>query len=157
MSASVSGMRGGQPSTTQPIAAPWLSPKLVNRKRWPNVLKDMGFRYPAAFRGSNHPDAPLHQGCPTVISSFRLAKAVPTFRRASDPPRGPSDICGSDTQEFLSLFGASATASGVTMVFRSSAVGPLGLWIFLSAFAWASAALTVFERPMSPAVKVPAR
>ncbi len=27
MSASVSGMRGGQPSTTQPIAAPWLSPK----------------------------------------------------------------------------------------------------------------------------------
>src|SRR4051812_21948414 len=42
MSASVSGMRGGQPSTTQPIAAPWLSPKLVNRKRWPKVLKDIG-------------------------------------------------------------------------------------------------------------------
>src|ERR1035441_6037031 len=42
MSAASSGMRGGQPSTTQPIAAPWLSPKLVNRKRWPNVLNDMG-------------------------------------------------------------------------------------------------------------------
>ena len=41
MSAASSGMRGGQPSTTQPIAAPWLSPKLVNRKRWPNVLNDM--------------------------------------------------------------------------------------------------------------------
>ena len=40
----VIGMRGGQPSTTQPIAAPWLSPKLVNRNRWPKVLKDMGFR-----------------------------------------------------------------------------------------------------------------
>ena len=36
-------MRGGQPSTTQPIAAPWLSPKLVNRNIWPNVLNDMMF------------------------------------------------------------------------------------------------------------------
>jgi hypothetical protein len=34
-------MRGGQPSTTQPIAGPWLSPKLVNRNMWPNVLNDM--------------------------------------------------------------------------------------------------------------------
>src|ERR1039457_5855957 len=42
MSAASSGMRGGQPSNTQPIAAPWLSPKLVNLKRWPNVLNDMG-------------------------------------------------------------------------------------------------------------------
>src|ERR1700752_4696771 len=47
MSASVSGMRGGQPSTTQPIAAPWLSPKVVTRKRWPKVLNDMGFHPPA--------------------------------------------------------------------------------------------------------------
>src|SRR5471032_3390712 len=41
MSAASNGIRGGQPSTTQPIAAPWLSPKLVNLKRWPNVLNDM--------------------------------------------------------------------------------------------------------------------
>jgi hypothetical protein len=34
-------MRGGQPSTTQPIAGPWLSPKVVTRNMWPNVLKDM--------------------------------------------------------------------------------------------------------------------
>jgi hypothetical protein len=34
-------MRGGQPSTTQPIAGPWLSPKVVTRKECPNVLKDM--------------------------------------------------------------------------------------------------------------------
>src|SRR6516162_701654 len=42
MSASLSGMRGGQPSTTQPIAGPWLSPKVVTRNKCPNVLYDMG-------------------------------------------------------------------------------------------------------------------
>src|SRR6202165_4488753 len=41
MSASLSGMRGGQPSTTQPIAGPWLSPKVVTRNRWPKVLNDI--------------------------------------------------------------------------------------------------------------------
>src|SRR5215212_11703517 len=41
MSAAVSGIRGGQPSTTQPIAGPWLSPKVVNRNRCPNVLNDI--------------------------------------------------------------------------------------------------------------------
>src|SRR6201746_650169 len=41
MSASVSAMPGGQPSTTQPIAGPWLSPKVVTRNRWPKVLWDM--------------------------------------------------------------------------------------------------------------------
>ena len=33
MSAAVSGMRGGQPSTTQPSATPWLSPNVVTRNR----------------------------------------------------------------------------------------------------------------------------
>ena len=41
MSASVKRMPGGMPSTTQPSAAPWLSPQVVTRKRWPNVLCDM--------------------------------------------------------------------------------------------------------------------
>ena len=41
MSASVSGRPGGQPSTTQPIAGPWLSPQVVTRNRWPKVLCDM--------------------------------------------------------------------------------------------------------------------
>src|SRR6185312_11198760 len=41
MSSTTSGMRGGQPSTTQPIAGPWLSPKLVKRNMRPKVLKDM--------------------------------------------------------------------------------------------------------------------
>ncbi len=44
MSASEMRMRGGQPSTTQPIAGPWLSPQVVTRKRWPKVLKDMWAR-----------------------------------------------------------------------------------------------------------------
>jgi hypothetical protein len=34
-------MFGGQPSTTQPIAGPWLSPNVVTRNIWPNVLYDM--------------------------------------------------------------------------------------------------------------------
>ena len=38
ISASVSGMPGGQPSTTQPSAGPWLSPQVVTRNRWPKLL-----------------------------------------------------------------------------------------------------------------------
>src|ERR1044072_546487 len=41
MSASESGMRGGTPSTTQPMAGPWLSPQVVKRKRWPKLLNDI--------------------------------------------------------------------------------------------------------------------
>src|SRR5215472_824330 len=60
MSASVSAMRAGQPSTTQPIATPWLSPKVVTRKRWPKVLNDMEFHplrcgSPRASRGQMAP------------------------------------------------------------------------------------------------------
>src|SRR5690348_9110006 len=41
MSASLRDMRGGQPSTTQPIAGPWLSPQVVTRNNWPKLLCDM--------------------------------------------------------------------------------------------------------------------
>src|SRR4051812_36088701 len=41
MSAALSGILGGQPSTTQPSATPWLSPKVVTRNKWPKVLWDM--------------------------------------------------------------------------------------------------------------------
>src|ERR1700682_5612339 len=41
MSSPVSGSSGGQPSATQPIATPWLSPKVVTRNMWPKVLKDI--------------------------------------------------------------------------------------------------------------------
>src|ERR1043166_3376443 len=43
MSPTSSGMRGGQPLTTQPTAAPWLSPKVATRNRWPKVLNDMAW------------------------------------------------------------------------------------------------------------------
>src|SRR5262249_49643306 len=38
MSASDSGRRGGQPSTTAPMPAPCDSPHVVTRKSWPQVL-----------------------------------------------------------------------------------------------------------------------
>src|SRR5262245_25951102 len=38
MSASDSGRRGGPPSITAPMAAPWDSPQVVTRNRWPKVL-----------------------------------------------------------------------------------------------------------------------
>src|SRR5258708_2937834 len=41
MSASVSASPGGQPSTTQPIAGPWLSPKDVTQNSLPRVLPDI--------------------------------------------------------------------------------------------------------------------
>ena len=41
MSPSPSAMPGGQPSITQPIAAPWLSPQVVTRNDLPMVFPDM--------------------------------------------------------------------------------------------------------------------
>src|SRR3989442_2681906 len=91
MSASVSAMRGGQPSTTQPIATPWLSPKVVTRKRWPKVLNDMEFH-------------PLQCGSPRA-SRGQIALRGSGSRSSSEdspppwvnhwpPPSGPSCITG---------------------------------------------------------------
>src|SRR5262245_56749064 len=41
MSDSASTSPGGQPSTTAPIAGPWLSPKVVTQQGRPMVLPDM--------------------------------------------------------------------------------------------------------------------
>ena len=41
MSASLNAMPGGQPSTTQPMAGPWDSPKVVTANSVPRVLPDM--------------------------------------------------------------------------------------------------------------------
>ena len=38
ISPSDNGIPGGQPSTTQPIAAPWLSPQVVTRKQMPECV-----------------------------------------------------------------------------------------------------------------------
>ena len=43
MSASDNSMPGGQPSTTQPSATPWLSPKVVTINDLPNELPDTLF------------------------------------------------------------------------------------------------------------------
>src|SRR5262249_40181817 len=91
MSASVSAMRGGQPSTTHPIATPWLSPKVVTRKRWPKVLNDMEFHT-------------LRWGSPRV-SRGQIARrgggsrsssqdAPPPWTNHWPPPSGPSCITG---------------------------------------------------------------
>ena len=39
MSASLSARPGGQPSTTAPMAGPWLSPQVVKRKTRPKLLQ----------------------------------------------------------------------------------------------------------------------
>jgi len=39
-------MPGGHPSTTTPIAGPWLSPQVVKRKTRPNVFQLMGGALP---------------------------------------------------------------------------------------------------------------
>ena len=55
MSASERGRRGGQPSTTAPMAAPWDSPQVVTRKSWPKVFPmwrdqdSRGIAGPASF------------------------------------------------------------------------------------------------------------
>src|SRR5664279_2403456 len=79
MSAASSGMRGGQPSTTQPIAAPWLSPKLVNRNIWPNVLNDMVDPPCARFRTARpcggqirRNDSPRMEGLSVPCQLFAL-------------------------------------------------------------------------------------
>ena len=53
MSPSPSAMPGGQPSITQPIAAPWLSPQVVTRNDLPMVFPGMGRFYGKA--------PPLHE------------------------------------------------------------------------------------------------
>src|SRR5215467_7142764 len=85
MSASVSGMRGGAPSTTQPIAGPWLSPKVVTRKRWPKVLWDMESRW----EGYGNPIAVADS--PSWIAVCRQ-KGDHVDVGIASPLRGPRDV-----------------------------------------------------------------
>ena len=48
MSASLSASPGGQPSTTAPIAGPWLSPQVVKRNTRPKLLKLIVRRPPSS-------------------------------------------------------------------------------------------------------------
>src|SRR4051794_11084323 len=47
-------MPGGVPSTTQPIAGPWLSPQVVKRNRGPKLFCDMGGSSVAAAEVLQH-------------------------------------------------------------------------------------------------------
>src|SRR6185312_8993863 len=55
MSSAVRWRPGGQPSITQPMAGPWLSPQVVTRNRWPKLLCDM------AAPGPLRPGSVLHR------------------------------------------------------------------------------------------------
>src|ERR1700761_7072022 len=61
MSASDKAIRGGQPSTTQPIAGPWLSPQVVTRNRWPKELWDMASGQMPVVREMAAPSRVLYQ------------------------------------------------------------------------------------------------
>src|SRR5271170_6276928 len=99
MSASLSAMRGGQPSTTQPIAGPWLSPKVVTRKECPNVLNDMAERLGrTAWREATKLKAPngLRQGALRLGSPWGPAgqmghaRVLPAVTRAESTPKATS-------------------------------------------------------------------
>ena len=75
MSLACKGIIGGQPSTTQPIAGPWLSPKVVTRNKWPKVLCDMSgglFRSASAQRQTS-----LHRNSPDLTRRDSRPKSRP--------------------------------------------------------------------------------
>src|SRR5215472_1604277 len=75
MSGSVSGRRGGTPSTTTPIAGPWLSPHVVKRNSVPKEL-------PAIAR-SDHRDVRRVDG----LHPDDVIAAVDMVDFAADPSR----------------------------------------------------------------------
>ena len=76
MSASDRDIRGGQPSTTQPIAGPWLSPQVVTRNRWPKLLWDTG-----VSRSAVHPASSGSPAAPPAAPARRSAPASHAARR----------------------------------------------------------------------------
>src|SRR3990167_7522962 len=79
-SASLSSSPGGQPSTMQPSARPWLSPKVVTVKSLPNELPDIGFLLDRSAgygyqkrktgRHYNRRRAPVRNALPAPIFNF---------------------------------------------------------------------------------------
>src|SRR5215469_1338786 len=92
MSGSVSGRRAGTPSTTTPIAGPWLSPQVVKRNSVPKEL-------PAIAR-SDYRDVGRVDG----LHPDHVVAAVDMMDFATDPSRkiaqqiqpGATDIFGRD-------------------------------------------------------------
>src|SRR5215469_5958009 len=92
MSGSESGKRGGTPSTTTPIAGPWLSPQVVKRNSVPKEL-------PAIAR-SDHRDVRRVDG----LHTDDVIAAIDMMHFAADPGRkiaqqietGTANILGRD-------------------------------------------------------------
>src|SRR5215471_4436030 len=76
MSGSASGRRGGTPSTTTPIAGPWLSPQVVKRNSVPNEL-------PAMSRGPRHSRASGIPGRPPFPLDPRLRACNPNAKSSA--------------------------------------------------------------------------
>ena len=51
------GMPGGQPSITQPIAGPWLSPHVVKRNASPKLLPAMNYSF--SLKSASRAETPL--------------------------------------------------------------------------------------------------
>src|SRR5262249_58131783 len=95
-------MPGGQPSTMQPMAGPWLSPKVVTVKSLPMELPDM-LRLAAGVDTHDYgsPLGAIHMGtarplgrCGWSFSGVRRKKTppppfevTPTDRKRRDAPR----------------------------------------------------------------------
>src|SRR5262249_9041607 len=98
ISASVNGMPGGQPSTTHPIAGPWLSPEGGERERWPKLLCELAFRPRRRDIGrviglhADHVVAGIHMhhftGDRTRKIGQQEQRCVADFGRGHGPPQG---------------------------------------------------------------------
>src|ERR1700730_13460434 len=85
MSGSLKAMRGGTPSTTTPIAGPWLSPQVVKRNSVPKLLPAI-----AASRGPNALNIGRCDGLsqaepvfPAGATGLTAGRAFPIVRPAS--------------------------------------------------------------------------
>src|SRR5579875_2387575 len=78
MSASHSGRRGGTPSTTTPIAGPWLSPQVVKRNRVPKEL-------PANLEDPSSDDRDV--GRVDCLHADDVVTAIHMMHLAADPGR----------------------------------------------------------------------
>src|SRR6516165_3151206 len=85
MSGSASDRRDGTPSTTTPIAGPWLSPQVVNRNKVPNELPAMSASR-SSFPQKRESRAPALQDAPSARPPGRacLGQAVDPRLRAGE-------------------------------------------------------------------------
>src|SRR5687768_486280 len=83
MSSTERARPGGQPSTTQPIAGPWLSPNDVTVNMRPNELPAMEWSLPIAGCSKSQPSHPPNPGAPR--RAFSPARPQRAKRRDVEP------------------------------------------------------------------------